>query len=140
MLAIDSEGTEYKWSFDPGNSVAHAAWRAFHDHEIIPAGEILREDPDWNPEVLKGDTPKRPQDSFMYREQNGVMSVMLDNDNCDCYSSLSLGHGMCYEGHKANKSPENQFGVDTLLETCGNVVMSGPRSSVGLTLYFRTKP
>ncbi|KAL9968721.1 hypothetical protein ACROYT_G020840 [Oculina patagonica] len=141
MLAIDSEGTEYKWSFDSGNSVAHAAWRAFHDHQIMLYGEVLRQSPAWNPEVLNGTAPERDQDSFMYREQNGVRSVMMDNDSCDCYTTLSLGHGMCYETHREDYSPANQFGVDTLYEAaCVYGVENAPRSSVGLTLYFRAKP
>ena len=28
------------------------------------------------------------EDSFMYQSQNGVKSVHLDDDNCDCYSTL----------------------------------------------------
>ena len=142
MLAIDSEVTEYKWSFDPGNSVAHAAWRAFHDHEDIPYNEVRKESTGWNPEVLKGIAPVRDQVSFMYREQNGVRSVMMDDDNCDCHTTLSLGHGMCGGAHRAEFSPANQYGVDTLYEEdpCVFGVENGPRSSVGLTLYFRTKP
>ena len=140
MLAIDSEGTQYKWSFDSNNLVAHAAWRAFHYHQIIPYGEVRRKLPAWNPEVLKGVAPMRDQMSFMYREENGVMSVMLDDDSCDCTTTLSLGHGMCYHGHISNYSPRNQFGVDTLYEdSCDFGVVNAPRTSVGLTLYFRTR-
>ncbi|XP_078372979.1 uncharacterized protein LOC144656606 [Oculina patagonica] len=141
LLAIDSERTEYKWSFDSGNPVAHAAWRAFHDHQIIPYWEVKDATPAWNPEVLNGAGPRRGQDSFMYREQNGVRSVMLDDDNCDCYTTLSLGHGMCTQTHRGNLSPADQFGVDTLYEaSCVFGVQNGPRPGVGLTLYFRTKP
>ena len=37
-----------------------------------------------------GPSPNAVQDSFMYRVQNGVRSLLLDDDNCDCYSTLSM--------------------------------------------------
>ena len=52
----------------------------------------------WNPDTIEGTKPKSNQDSFMYRVQNGVKSVLLDDDNCDCLSSLSFGHGLCGTG------------------------------------------
>ncbi|XP_078372980.1 uncharacterized protein LOC144656608 [Oculina patagonica] len=141
MLAIDSEGTKYKWSFDSGNSVAHAAWRAFHDHQIIPYGEVLGQSSAWNPEVLEGLHPVANQNSFMYREQNAVRSILLDDDSCDCISTLSLGHGMCHHTHQPSYSTANQFGVDTLYEAgCVHGDENAPRPSVGLTLYFRAMP
>ena len=136
MLAIDSEGNEYKWSFDPVNPVSHAAWRAFHDHVAVPQGEVKHATPAWNPVVLKGTAPKADQDSFMYREEEGVKSLLLDDDNCDCYSSLSLGHALCGSGHSNSYGPSRQYGVDALYDSHCNV----PRPGVGLTLYFRTKP
>ncbi len=91
--------------------------------------------------MLEGLQPVANQNSFMYREQNGVRSVMLDDDNCDCYTTLSLGHGMCAQSHRANISPADQFGVDTLYEaSCVFGVQNGPHPGVGLTLYFRIKP
>ncbi|XP_078372982.1 uncharacterized protein LOC144656609 [Oculina patagonica] len=136
LLAIDSEGTKYKWSFDSGNSVAHAAWRAFHDHQIIPKGEVEHATPAWNPEVLSGTPPERDQDSFMYREEEGVKSVLLDDDSCDCLSSLSFGHALCGLTHSTSYGPTGQYGVDALYDSGCNV----PRAGVGLTLYFRAKP
>ena len=29
-----------------------------------------------------------------YRDQNGIRSLMLDDDGCDCHSTLSMGHAM----------------------------------------------
>ena len=133
MLAIDSAGNTYKWKFDSNNPTGHAVWRAFHDHVTTPFGAI-KNSKAWNPEVLSGNAPKSPQDSFMYREQNGVKSILLDDDNCDCLTSLNIGHGMCYASHDTNNGPANQYGVDTLYDENCQV----PRPSVGLTLYFRT--
>ena len=59
---------------------------------------------------------KATQDSFMYRTQNGVNSLLLDDDNCDCSSSLSMGHGMCNAGHSTSYSKPNVFGVDKLCD------------------------
>ena len=134
MLAVDSEGTAYKWNFSSNASAASAAWRAFHDHKEVNQGEsvgILA----WNPEVLNGSEPKDDQRAFMYREQNGVKSVLLDDDNCDCHSTLSLGHGMCLSNHDTSYSDVNSFGVDALYDPSCH----GPRSGIGLTLYVRRK-
>ena len=84
--------------------------------------------------MLSGTAPAAYQDSFMYRDQYGVRSVLLDDDNCDCYSSLSMGHGMCNANHDTQFGPANQFGVDALYDSHCNV----PRAGVGLTLYFRS--
>lgn len=135
MLAIDSQGNEYLWSFGAATPVAHAAWRAFHDHEVISDGEAKDILPPWNPNVLKGVSPIPSQDSFMYREEGGVKSVLLDDDNCDCYSSLSLGHALCSPVYGSNV-PVGQYGVDALYDSYCNV----PRQSVGLILYFRAMP
>ena len=136
MLAIDSEGNEYLWSFGAATPVAHAVWQAFHDHEVISYGHVVDVSPGWDPAVLKGDLPEESQDSFMYREEQGVKSVLLDDDNCDCHSSLSLGHAMCLTGHDNYYGPTGQYGVDGLYDSNCNV----PRESVGLTLYVRARP
>lgn len=133
MLAIDSQGNDYLWGFGAATPVARAAWRAFHDHEVISVGDVLNESPGWNPAVLKGVLPEESQDSFMYREEEGVKSVLLDDDNCDCYSSLSLGHALCLSSHETSFGPTGQYGVDALYDSYCNV----PRQGVGLTLYFR---
>ena len=84
-------------------------------------------------QVLNGSEPKYDQRAFMYREENGVKSVLLDDNNCDCLSTLSLGHGMCHNGSRS--ASVNSFGVDTLYEpSC-----QSPRSGIGLTLYVRRK-
>ena len=133
LLVVDSVGNEYLWKFDPANPVAHAAWQAFHDHVTTAAGAVLNKSPAWNPTVLSGTKPTAVQDSFMYREQNGVKSILLDDDNCDCLTSLNIGHGMCRAGHSTSNGPSGQFGVDALYDPGCNV----PQPDVGLTMYFR---
>ena len=135
MLAIDSVGNEYMWKFDPHNTVAHAAWLAFHDHLTTAAGKVVNKKDGWDPVVLKGKKPKAKQDSFMYRQQNNVKSILLDDDNCDCLTTLNIGHGMCGSGHSTSYGPANRFGVDALFDPrC-----YAPRPEIGLTLYFRVK-
>ena len=129
MLAVDSENTIYKWRFNPNNDVAHAVWRAFHDHQLTYYQDVLNRQ-EWAPDVLSGNSPKEAQDSFMYREHDGIRSILLDDDNCNCYSSLSFGRGMCFN----NTNYYYTTGVDTLYDPYCNM----PRAGVGLTLYFRS--
>ncbi|CAH3017252.1 unnamed protein product [Porites evermanni] len=96
MLAVDSENTVYKWQFNSSNDVAHAVRRAFHDHQHTYYQEVVNRQ-EWAPDVLSGNSPEKAQDSFMYRDQNGIRSILLDDDNCNCFSSLSFGRGMCYD-------------------------------------------
>ena len=67
----------------------------------------------------------------MYRDQNGVRSILLDDDGCDCWSSLNIGHGMCFGGHSTNFGPVGQYGVDSLYDPACQV----PRAGVGLILF-----
>ena len=81
-----------------------------------------------------GPPPEAAQDSFMYRTEHGVASIMLDDDNCDCETSLQMGHGMCYGGWGTGSSPENSFGVDRLYNAGAE---NGPRPEYHLELYWR---
>ena len=128
MLAVDSKNTIYIWRFNSSNDVGHAVWRAFHDHQLTYYRDVLNRQ-EWAPDVLSGNSPERAQDSFMYREQNGIRSILLDDNNCNCYSSLSFGHGMCF-----NNGTYGWKGVDALYDQ----YCTKPRTSVGLTLYFRS--
>jgi hypothetical protein len=49
------------------------------------------------------------QDSFMYRDQQGVKSFLLDDDNCDCLSTLSMGHGLCGTTFSTSYGPVKRF-------------------------------
>ncbi len=80
-----------------------------------------------------GPQPNAAQDSFMYRVQNGVRSLLLDDDNCDCYSSLSMGHGMCLATFSTSYGSFGRFGVDLLYDSYCNT----PDPKHGLSLYFR---
>ena len=86
-----------------------------------------------NPHPLIGPSPNYQQDSFMYRVQNGVRSLLLDDDNCDCYTTLSMGHGMCGSGFSTSYGPSGRFGVDLLYDT--HCQTPDPKHS--LRLYFR---
>ena len=101
-----------------------------NDHQEVDPGESVGSIPARNPDVLNGSEPKYDQRAFMYREENGVKSVLLDDDNCDCQSNLSL---VCHYGSRS--ASVNCFGVDTLYDpSC-----QSPRSGIGLMLYVRRK-
>jgi len=133
LLAIDGKGNAYKWRFDSGNPTSNAVWRAFHDHAETKAGAI-KNNKVWNPEVMAGSRPSasRDQDSFMYRDQFGLKSVILDDDNCDCLSTLSMGSGMCLQGQETRYGPARVFGVDNLDDAGCNT----PEPTKSLSLYF----
>lgn len=69
----------------------------------------------------------------MYRTEHGVTSLLLDDDNCDCKTSLSLGHGMCGTGFSSSYGPVNTFGVDLLYDPACQT----PSPDNGLTLFFK---
>ena len=133
LLAIDGKGNIFRWDFDHSIPAAHAASRAFRDHRMTMVNEVKNKRA-WNPEVLEGKRGKAGvgQDSFMYREQFGVKSVLLDDDNCDCYSTLSMGSGMCLAAHSTKYSQAHVFGVDTL----DDPACQGPIPKNKLELYF----
>ncbi|CAE7845121.1 rsgI3, partial [Symbiodinium necroappetens] len=139
LLAVDDVGNQFRWKFDASNSVAHAAFEAFRHGKTTQKTQ----GPAWAPEVLKGSVTSGAQDTLMYRDQDGVRSFMLDDDACDCHSTLSMGHAMCGSGcnqHYGNCQIKG--GVDKLSdrsETGGEGSGSsctGPATDHGLTLYF----
>lgn len=83
--------------------------------------------------LVIGPQPSANQDSFMYRAQNGVRSLLLDDDNCDCYSTLSMGHGMCSSSFSTSYGPSGRFGVDLLYDAYCQI----PDPKRGLALYFK---
>lgn len=52
LLAIDNEGTVYRWQFDSKNPTAHAVWQALHDHKKTHNGNIKNKKA-WNPQLWK---------------------------------------------------------------------------------------
>jgi hypothetical protein len=128
------DATKYRWDFDPDNTTAHAAWMAFAEHTEIPSGDA-RDGDTWAPMELEGSpSPMRNQDSFMYRVEHGVASVLMDDDNCDCFTTLQMGHGMCYGGWGTGSSSEFSYGVDHLFNPGSE---TGPRPDFALELYYR---
>ena len=89
ILAIDSDGSVFMWSFSSQNPTAHAAWRAFHDHVETKPGAIINGHA-WNPTVIEGKRTPAPQDSFLYSDQKGIKSIHLDDDNGYCKNTLRL--------------------------------------------------
>ena len=132
-LAVDGVGNAFRWKFDAANPTAAAAWRAFHDHAETAAGAVVNSQK-WNPDVMAGSLSAkfRDQDSFMYRDQYGVKSLLLDDDNCDCLSTLSMGSGMCLEGQQTRYGPARVFGVDNLNDPGCDT----PTPEKSLSLYF----
>ncbi len=132
LLAKDSTGTIYKWHFDSQNRTAHAVWKAFKHHEetLFPFKEKDR----WNPIVISGEyRHENDQDSVQYRKEHGVKSFQLDDDNCDCQTTLSARHGLCSEGFYTQYGIDNSFGVDYL----NDYKCSIPRDDVTLELFYR---
>ena len=131
LMAADSAGTVYMWKFDPKNKVAHAAFLAMQQGKEIKHGDIGSVA--WNPAVLKGKGHPTHQDSIMYRQQDGIRSFLLDDDKCDCQSTLSMGHAMC--GNSCSNSYGDckiPGGVDILRDDgC-----RGPSHKNGLALYY----
>ena len=82
---------------------------------------------------LPGGPYRRTQRSFMYRSEHGIVSFMLDDDACDCWSTLNAGHGTCFGGFHRNYGTENMYGVGLLNENgCG-----GPSDTNSLFMYYR---
>ena len=80
--------------------------------------------------LFSGQSPIKDQDSFQYRDEHGVKSLQLDDDNCERDSSLSLGHAMCFADVEF---PENVFGVDLLFDSTS----ISPSPNNGLYIYFK---
>ena len=72
----------------------------------------------------------------MYREEHGVVSFILDDDNCDCKSTLNAGHAMCHGGFSSSYGTENVYGVGLLNENgCGPG--KGPSETNSLFMYYK---
>lgn len=127
ILPKDSQNYAYRWKFNASNPIVHAAWNAFHNLIETAAGVVLNQKA-WNPIVLKGRDAFVDQDSSTYRSKNGVKSVLLDDDSCDCLSTIQLGATIC-----GNKLDLNARGIDLL----GDPVCNLPSANNGLTLYFK---
>lgn len=67
----------------------------------------------------------------MYRVEHGVRSFMLDDDHCDCWTTLQMGHSMCNGGQSNGR--DNILGVDNLYDPGCNY----PENGKSLYIYFK---
>ena len=135
-----------KWTFNPNNKVAHAAWNAMKHGLATEAGSVKNQQ-DWKPTIETRDfdgrsnylsTPNGVFDSFMYRVQNGVKSLLFGADNCECKTTLSLGKSMCNSGcDESNYCSASGYGVDTLLDSLDNSCSQTTTNERTVELYFR---
>jgi len=136
LLAKDGDGNIYKWDFASPSATAQQVWDSFTQGT---QGTWNNSGDAWNPDVIAGAFHGRDQDAWQYRESEGVVSFLLDDDTCDCLSTLNAGHAMC--GGSWNQQyaqPDGaylRYGVDTLND--GGCL--GPLPERTLELYYRLK-
>ena len=117
----------YRWAFKPNNIVSHKLFRALHDHEVTKKYEVRHKN-NFQPTVLRGSASGVGQDSFAFYPVNGVYSLILDDDNCYCQTTLEMGYRIC-----TNSDSTSTFGVDMADRGCGQ-----PTTKKSLFLFFRT--
>ena len=89
--------------------------------------------------LFSGNAPARSQDSLEYKMSFYVKSLTLDDDTCQCHSTLSMGHAMCFSSSFAFN--EAVFGVDLLFHEEGCAPNDHvPKPTNGLYIYFKGKP
>jgi len=86
------------------------------------------------------------QDTFVYREKAGIKSIMLDDNKCDCHSSISAGHGMCADAASSDRTDSQLWGNNGDLtataigvDTLGDNFCTVPKESRKLQFFFRSK-
>ena len=134
LLAIDGDGNIYKWDFNDASATSQNVWNSM---TLGTEGRFANQGV-WNPTVIAGSFFNTDQDSWQYREEHGVKSFLLDDDTCDCKSTLNAGHAMCGGGwnqtYAQPDGAEYRYGVDTLND--GGCL--GPIPTRKLELFFRT--
>jgi hypothetical protein len=135
IMAVDSAGDAWKWTFDPNNLIAHRAFLAFTAGVVSEHGAYINTGVTWNEvDLMGGAGHAQDMDSFMYRDEGGIRSFLLDDDGCDCQSTLSMGHAMCGAGCSDSYGDCSvPGGVDILNDDA----CRGPSTANGLTIYFR---
>lgn len=135
LLAIDGSGNIYKWDFNSSSTTSHRVWNSM----TLGTEGRWGNQGTWNPTVIAGSFFNTNQDSWQYREEHGVKSFLLDDDTCDCKSTLNAGHAMCGSGwNQTYAQPEGaewRYGVDTLND--GGCL--GPIPTRKLELFFRSR-
>jgi len=136
LLAKDGDGNIYKWDFASPSATAQQVWDSF---TTGAQGRWNNSGDAWNPEVIAGSFFNTDQDAWQYRESEGVVSFMLDDDTCDCKSTLNAGHAMCGSSwNQQYAQPDGaylRYGVDTL----NDGGCRGPVPERTLELYYRLK-
>jgi hypothetical protein len=136
LLAKDGDGNIYKWDFARSSATAQRVWDSF---TTGAQGKWHNSGDAWNPEVIAGSFFNTDQDAWQYRESEGVVSFMLDDDTCDCKSTLNAGHAMCgATWNPIYAQPDGaylRYGVDTL----NDGGCRGPVPERTLELYYRLK-
>lgn len=136
LLAKDGSGNIYKWDFADGSETAQRVW----DSMTQGTQGTWANRGAWNPTVIAGSFFNTDQDTWQYRVSEGVASFLLDDDTCDCKSTLNAGHAMC-GGSSWNQTyaqPDGaylRYGVDTLND--GGCL--GPTPERSLELFYRLK-
>jgi hypothetical protein len=136
LLAKDGDGNIYKWDFGNTGTTALAVWNSMHAGTtgVFANGDAF------NPTVIAGSFHGSTQDSWQYRVSEGFTSFLLDDDTCDCYSTLNAGHAMCGgsgwdQNYAQPAGAYLRYGVDTLND--GGCL--GPLPSRRLELFYRIK-
>lgn len=136
ILAKDGAGNIYKWDFANASETSQRVWDSF----FSGTEGAWAERGAFNPTVLSGGSYTGDQDSWQYRTSEGIKSFLLDDDTCDCNSTLNAGHAMCGGSgwEQTYAQPYNaylRYGVDVLPGGGCN----GPLPTNSLELYFREK-
>jgi hypothetical protein len=136
LLAKDGDGNIYKWDFADGSGTAQYVWDSFTQG----AQGVWANAGEFRPKVIEGAFHGGVQDTWQYRESEGVVSFLLDDDSCDCISTLNAGHAMCGGSgwNQQYAQPDGaylRYGVDTL----NDGGCRGPVPERTLELYYRLK-
>ena len=135
LLAKDGVGTIFKWDFNSSTTTSNAVWSAFQSGIEVQA-DAVKNAGAWNPTAIAGSFYGVNQDSFMYRVQGGVKGFILDDDNCDCITTLNAGSNMCGSTWSADYGDGVfGYGVDNLNDTSCNT----PESYKKLLMYYRER-
>ena len=136
LLAKDGDGNIYKWDFADTSGTAQHVWDSFTQG----TQGVWANDGAFMPTVIAGGFHGGVQDTWQYRVSEGVASFLLDDDSCDCISTLNAGHAMCGGSgwSQTYAQPDGaylRYGVDTLND--GGCL--GPIPTRRLELFYRLK-
>ena len=136
LLAKDGDGNIYKWDFANDSSTAQRVW----DSMTAGTQGAWADGGAFNPTVIAGAFHGVQQDTWQYRVSEGFASFLVDDDTCDCYSTLNAGHAMCGGSgwNQTYAQPDGaylRYGVDTLND--GGCL--GPIPTRRLELFYRVK-